>query len=358
MSSIIITIIVIGVLVVAHEFGHFIVAKKSGIWVQEFSVGMGPKLISRQKGETEYSLRLLPLGGFCRMEGEAEDGAEPSPRSFVNKSLGVRMAVMAAGPMMNFILALVMIFGLTCTSYMAEPVINTVMEDSPAEAIGLTEGDEILRLNGKKIHIYDEVQNMLMQNGKDPVELEIKRDGEVYTYQVTPKFNEERGVYLVGITPKLATGILADPEEGFEKAGFFETVHYSFFAMMNYVKMTAEGLLRVFTFTASSDEYGGPIAIAKIVGDSYETGLQYSLAAAIQNVVYIAAVLSANLGVLNLFPIPALDGGKLLFLIIEAFRGKPMKPETEGRFYFLGFVFLIGFMIFVLFGDIVKLFVH
>ena len=133
-----------------------------------------------------------------------------------------------------------------------------------------------------------------------------------------------------------------------------ETAHYSLFAMINYVKMTAEGLLRVFTFTANPDEYGGPIAIFNMVGESYQAGLQYSWKAAVQNVVYIGAVLSANLGVLNLFPIPALDGGRIVFLLIEAIRRKPMDTDTESKLQFMGFVFLMGLMVFVLFSDIAK----
>lgn len=147
-SSLLITIILLGVLVIAHEFGHFIIAKKNGIWVQEFAVGMGPKIFSRTKGDTEYSIRILPLGGFCRMEGEAEDGASSST-SFLSKSVGARMAVMAAGPVMNFLLAFLMIFGLTCTTYTATPVIKEVLPDSAAAASGLEVGDRIQKIDGK-----------------------------------------------------------------------------------------------------------------------------------------------------------------------------------------------------------------
>ncbi|MBR4015709.1 MAG: site-2 protease family protein [Anaerotignum sp.] len=356
-SSLVITIVLIGVLVVAHEFGHFIVAKKNGIWVQEFAIGMGPKLFSRQKGETEYSIRMLPLGGFCRMEGETNAG-EISSRSFLHKSIPVRLAVMAAGPFMNFLLAFVMIFGLTCTSYMAKPEIQEILPDSPAATIGLQEGDIIRRMDGKRIHIYDELQYILQQNHGETIQLEVSREGQLYRYALEPRLNEERGMYLIGFTPKLETGLLAESEEGYEKAGIAETAYYSYYAMINYVKMTAEGLLRVFTFTASQEEYGGPIAIFKMVGDSYEAGLTYSLKAAIQNVIYIGAVLSANLGVLNLFPIPALDGGRILFLLIEAIRRRPMDTETESKLQFLGFVFLMGLMAFVFYGDIMKFFVR
>ena len=347
----------IGVLVIAHEFGHFIVAKKSGIWVQEFAIGMGPKVFSRMKGETEYSIRALPFGGFCRMEGETEDG-NIGPRSFLNKSIGVRLAVMAAGPFMNFILAFLMIFGLTCTSYTATPEIREVLPDSAAQEIGLEAGDVIRSMDGKRIHIYDELLYALQNNRGEAIRLDVIRtDGQLYRYEITPKLDEERGTYLIGFSPQIYTGLLAEPVDGYEKMTVGATARYSYFAMINYVKMTAEGLVRVFTFTASQDEYGGPIAIFKMVGESYEAGLEYSLKAAVQNVVYIGAVLSANLGVLNLFPIPALDGGRILFLLIEAIRRKPMDTETESKLQFLGFVFLMGLMVFVLYGDITKFFI-
>lgn len=354
-SSLLVTIILLGILVIVHEFGHFIVAKKSGIWVQEFAIGMGPKIFSRMKGDTEYSIRALPLGGFCRMEGGAEEEGNPSPTSFLSKSIGVRLAVMAAGPLMNFILAFIMLFGLTCTSFTATPEIGKVLPDSAAAEIGLEAGDTIKKINGKTIHIYDELQYILQQNRGEAILLDIiGNDGQHYRYELQPKLDEASGRYLIGFNPQIYAGLFAEEKEGFQTMSVGETAHYSYFAMINYVKMTAEGLLRVFTFTAESDEYGGPIAIMKIVGDSYEAGLEYSLKAAIQNVVYIGAVLSANLGVLNLFPIPALDGGRILFLLIEAIRRKPMDMETEAKLQFLGFMFLIGLMVFVILGDISK----
>ncbi len=355
-SSLIVTIILIGVLVIAHEFGHFIVAKKSGIWVQEFAVGMGPKIFSRMKGDTEYSIRAFPLGGFCRMEGETDEG-EIGPNSFLNKSAGVRLAVMAAGPFMNFLLAFVMLFGLACTSYIAKPEIRIVLENSPAQAAGLQAGDEIRRINNQRIHIYDELQNILYQNGGRPIELEILRDGKLLYYELTPQYNEERQTFLIGFSPEIYTGLLAEPTEGYKDAGFVDTAYYSYYSMLNYIKMTAQGLVKVFTFTASQDEFGGPITIFKMVGDGYEAGLEYSLKAAIQNVVYIGAILGANLGVLNLFPIPGLDGGKILFLLIEIVRRKPMNLETEGKLQFVGFMFLMLLMVFVIYGDIIKIFV-
>lgn len=358
MSSIIVSIILLGILVIVHEWGHYIVAKKSGILVEEFAVGMGPKIYGVQKGETLYTIRALPLGGFCRMEGEAEEeGKEISTRSFTSKSVLVRFAVIVAGPVMNFILAFIMLLILSATTYIAVPVLSDVVEDSPAQEAGLLSGDKITNINGTKINIYDELQYKIFQSGGETLKLKIMRNKEVKEIIVTPKFDEERNGYLVGIVPEVKGAIIGELQEGMtEKASLFETIHYSFFSMFHYVKTTALGLLEVFTFTADSDDYGGPITIIQTVGQSYEAGLSHSFWAAIQNLLQLGAVLSANLGVLNLFPIPALDGGRLLFIIIEAIRRKPMSMELEGRINLLGFAFIMGLMAFILYGDIVKIF--
>lgn len=367
MSSIIVSIILLGILVTIHEWGHFIVAKKSGILVEEFAIGMGPKIYGKQKGETLYSIRALPLGGYCKMEGEAEDmvnnedkaNIEISDRSFLAKPVWVRFLVVFAGPFMNFVLALIFLIILSSTSYIATPVLGDVVVGSSAEQAGLLVGDEITKFNGSKINIYDELQYKILQSGGNEIVFDINRNGEKLQILATPLFNEERQGYMIGISPEIKTGIFAGNENSeLKKANFFETIHYSWYSMLNYIKTTALGLLEVFTFTADPDMYGGPITIIKTVGDSYEAGLSYSFLAALQNLLQIGAILSANLGVLNLFPIPALDGGRILFLAIEGIRGKPMSIELEGKINLIGFAFIMGLMIFVLYGDVIKLFAH
>ena len=239
-SSLLITIILLGILVIAHDFGHFIVAKKNGIWVQEFAVGMGPKSASVTKGDTEYSLRAIPLGGFCRMEGESEDGSIPGPRSFLTKTIGVRFAVMFAGPLMNFILAFIMIFGLTCTSYTATPEIRAIIPESAAAECGLQPGDTIRKINGKTIHIYDELSYILSGNQGESIDLEILgTDGLIYHYVLQPKLDEASGRYLIGFNPNIETGLFAEPLDGYSEMSIGETAYYSLFSMVNYVKITA-----------------------------------------------------------------------------------------------------------------------
>lgn len=168
----------------------------------------GKKICSKQIGETEYSLRLFPLGGFCRLHGETEEG-EITERSFLAKSVWARMAIMAAGPIMNFLLAIILIFGLSASGYIIQPKVAAVLDGSPAQEIGLQEGDEIYRINGDRIHIYDEMQAIMLQNGGEPIDLEIKRDGMIYEYELTPQYSEETQSYLVGFTPTIKNGIFA-----------------------------------------------------------------------------------------------------------------------------------------------------
>ncbi len=353
-SSILISILVFSILVVVHEFGHFIVAKKSGVLVEEFAVGMGPLLFSKQKGETLYSIRLFPLGGFCRMLGE--DEACSDERGFQSKSVWARIAVIAAGPFMNFLFAFFLILCLVSTTMVVKPEIRELTEESPAQAVGMQVGDRITKVNGKPIYIYDDLQIVMSTADGSPIEVETERDGRKQAYNITPKFSEKDGKYLIGFSPLLLNGIFAKEAPGYDKASLWDTAKYSFDTMVFYVRYTAIGLAKVFTFNATKEEVAGPIGIFKIVGESYEAGIRDSVITAIKNLAYLGAMLSANLGVLNLFPIPALDGGRLMFLFVEAIRRKPVNPEMEGRVHFAGFMVLIGFMVFIAYNDIVKIF--
>lgn len=355
LTSIIVTLILFSILVVVHEFGHFIVAKKNGILVEEFALGMGPLLLSKQWGETLYSLRLFPIGGFCRMLGEDEDCFED--RSFQSKGVFARICVVAAGPIMNFLLAMVFLFALSSATYIEKPEVQAVLADSPAEAAGLQEGDKITKLNGKRVYVFDDFRFGMMTADGSPMEVEVLRDGQKLTFEVAPKFSEEQGQYIFGYTPMVLNGLFAEEVEGYDRAGVWETITASFHDMVFYVRQTAMGLAKMFTFNVSRDEVAGPIGIFQIVGDSYQAGIQYSVKAALLNLAHLGALLSANLGVLNLFPIPALDGGRIVFLVIEAIRHKRINPETEGKVNYAGFMLLILFMILVAFNDVVRIFV-
>lgn len=355
MMSILISIIVLSIIVIIHEFGHFIVAKKSGILVEEFAVGMGPMIASKQIGETLYSLRAFPIGGFCRMMGEDTTG-EIAERSFSQKGVWTRIAVIFAGPFMNFVLAMILVICIVSTTVVIKPEITALSEGYPAEQAGLQIGDVITKIDNKGIYIYDDLQMIMSENRGEAIELEVNRNGEKIKTTLIPQ-QDETGRYLIGFSPLIKNGIFSKQITEYQKASIWDTITYSFDTMVFYIRYTAMGLAKVFTFHATKEEISGPIGIFQIVGDSYEAGIQHSIYAAVQNIMYIGAVLSANLGVLNLFPIPAMDGGRLLFLLLEAIRRKPINPEMEGRVHFAGFVCLMLFMVFIVYNDITKIFI-
>lgn len=351
---IIIAVLVFCVLVVVHEFGHFIVAKRNGIYVEEFSVGMGMLLFSKQIGETQYSIRALPIGGFCKMMGEDEDSKDK--RAFNNKGIFARISVIAAGPFMNFIFAFIIIFFLLCSSSITKPIVSKLIPEYPAESVGMQVGDEVVKVSGHSVFTHEDMQIAMDGNSGEEIEVVVKRDGEKLKFKVNPIRSPETGAWLIGFEQTSKSGAFAKEVEGFDKAGIGETLVTSFFTMISYIKSTVIGFVRIFTFNVTPEEMAGPIGIIQIIGESYEIGLKSSVIAAIQNIAYLAALLSANLGALNLFPIPAMDGGRLTFLFLEGLRGKPINPEKEGMIHFVGFVLLMAFMIFVAYNDIAKLF--
>lgn len=350
---IIIAILVFSILVIVHEFGHYIVAKKSGIFVEEFAVGMGPMIVSKKIGETVYSIRAFPLGGFCRMMGEDKDIADE--RAFNSKSVWKRMAVIVAGPLMNFVLAFIICTGLVGNSGFALPVVAGLEEGGSAQQAGLQVGDRILKINNKHIFVYEDLSMFMLENQGNEVSVQIERNGEKMTIDLKP-YKSTDGRWIIGFNPVVKTGIFDDDYDGYDKASVFETIKTGFNTMFFYIRSTVTGFVRLFTFNVSMDEVAGPIGIIEVVGDSYEQSIKYSVGAAIANISYIAALLSANLGALNLFPIPAMDGGRLVFLIVEALRGKPLDPDKEGMIHFIGFAFLMAFMVFIAYNDIARIF--
>ncbi len=357
--SIIISIIVFSLIVIVHELGHFLVAKKVGICVQEFSVGMGPQIFSVQKGETEYSVRAFPFGGFCRMQDETgyEEASLSDPsRSFASKTVGERIAVIFAGPAMNFVLAFILIFIMLGVNGFLLPEIKTVDAGTPAYEAGLEGGDRIVKVNGQRVMIYQDFSPALnLRESGTAVDIDIVRDGEKLSFSITPEFNAEYGRYLLGFTFDGRSGLLSEPIDGYIRSSVLETVKADIGTMTYFVKSVITGFIRIFTFQVKSEEVSGPIGIINTIGDSYEAGMQYSFKDALLNVTVLSALLSTNLGVLNLFPIPAMDGGRLAFLIVEGIRKKAVDPEIEGRIHFAGFMLLLVFMVFVAFNDIVNL---
>jgi len=348
------TLLIFSILVVIHEAGHFAVAKKSGILVEEFAVGMGPVVYSKRKGDTLYSLRALPLGGFCRMLGE--DESVNDDRAFEKKSVLSKIAVVFAGPLMNFVFAFIAVFFLVSTSAsQAFPVVDGFADIGNAKNAGVEIGDRITEVNGEKINSYQEMTIAFKEAGEKILNIKIDRNGEKISFDIQPVYDEANKKYIIGIRPLVKTGILAQSVEGYERAALSETVYESYRTLIYYVESVVKGFVRLFTMRISPEEVSGPIGIVQVVGDTVETGIQYSIIATIKSLVALSALLSVNLGVINLFPIPSMDGGRLVFLFVEAVRGKPMNKEKEGLVHYLGFMLLLVFMFFVASNDIIQL---
>lgn len=427
--KIIIAILVFSVIVIFHELGHFLLAKKNGIAVTEFSLGMGPRLWSVQRGETRYSLKLFPIGGSCMMVGEDDDDA--SEGSFNKASVWARISVVAAGPVFNFILAF--LFAMIITSVVGyDPAeILWVEENSPAAEAGLQEGDiitefqgkhisigrdyelyttlhgvkdeditliyerdgekheisfeanstekymlgysyapgdngeaeivsvsidgavmdagvlagDVIRgINGTQIHTSDELQTYMEEHPLDgsQVTLDIERNGKVQTIAVTPQ-----------MTKQVDTGFICNVYR--EKTDFIGILKYSAVEVRYWISSTIESLVMLIKGQFTVQDLSGPVGIIDVIGDSYEEAKTEGTLMVVMQMLYWAILLSANLGVMNLLPIPALDGGRLVFLVIEAITRRRVNPNVEGMIHFAGFVLLMMLMVFVMFNDVMRL---
>lgn len=325
------TIIVLGALIFFHEFGHFIVAKFSGIKVNEFSMGFGPQILKIKGKETDYFIRLLPLGGYVKMEGE--DAATSDPRAFNNKPPLTRLAVILAGPLMNFLIAAILLSAISFSSGIATTQV-TVIPGEPAAEAGIRDGDVIYAVDGIKVNSWEDVVDRISNRPKEQVEITVSRNNTLITYNVTAKEDPDTKRGIIGIkTVVVKHSLSRSLQFGIQKT-FWIT------------KMILVGLAQMLTGKAAVDVVG-PVGIFQIVEEAAKNG--------IFQVMYIAALISINLGLFNIFPIPALDGGRCVFIILEILRGRPIDLEKEGFIHFIGFVILMIFMIIVLFKDISKL---
>lgn len=341
-------VLIFGIVVISHEFGHFLIAKMNGIHVVEFSVGMGPNIWSYTKGDTKYSLKLLPIGGACMFEGE--DGlniqeGECSEGAFMNAGVWARIATVLAGPIFNFILGAIASVILISQVVITLPVIRVSEEGAAIEA-GLQDNDKIVALNGEKIYLFDELALFNRVNGGKEVLISYERNGEILETKLTPKYDAETGGYLLGVYCNDYA-----KEEGFAR------LKYAWYEMRFCVQSTYKSLKLLVQGQVQRDEVAGPVGIAvNVVGKTYEEAKEYGAMTVFVNMLNIVMVLTINLGILNLLPIPALDGGRLVFMLIEVVRGKPIPPEKEGMVHFVGLMFFMGLMVFVFFNDLRNIF--
>ncbi|MFR4161108.1 MAG: RIP metalloprotease RseP [Paraclostridium sordellii] len=332
--TILVAILAFGIIVFIHELGHFLFAKKAGVRIHEFAIGMGPKIYGFQKGETTYSIRLLPLGGYVAMEGEDSDSNDP--RAFGNKSILQRASILFAGPFFNIILTVIIL--IPVFTYIGTPStkLKSVIDNSAAQRAGIQAGDTITEVNGKDVKSWNELSKEIQDSNGNKLNITLERDGKEKNVNLIPESKD--GKYLIGIYPKYEKSIL----------GSFTTAIKTTISMIVGM-ITFLGQLITGNLPGGIDQsLAGPIGVISIVADATKTG--------IINVLYLAAVISLNLGVLNLLPIPALDGGRLFFLFIEFLRGgKKIDPNKEGMINVIGFAVLMVFMLFVTYKDIVRL---
>lgn len=343
--GVLLSLFAFGVLIISHEFGHFLLAKLNGICVEEFSVGMGPRLLSWQGKETRYSLKAVPFGGSCMMLGEDEDCQDE--RAFGSKSVWARISVLVAGPFFNFILAFILALIVLGSMGIDQPVLTDVMDGYPAQEAGMQAGDRVVKLNDEKIHVYRDVSLYLALHPGETLDVVYERDGNTRETVIVPKFSEENNTYMMGI-------VVAG---GREKLGIVDTVKYSIYEVGYWIRYTFISLKMMVSGQVGVKDVSGPVgmvsSMSSMVEESSASGAFYIFI----NLANFCILLSANLGVLNLLPLPALDGGRLLFCLIEVVRGKPMKQEYEAVVHGIGLILLLGLSVVILFKDIWQLLV-
>lgn len=337
-------ILILGIVVLIHEFGHFIFAKKAGIYVYEFSIGMGPQLLKfhRKNDETEYSIRLLPIGGYVQMAGEEieEDDDIPKEKQMIHKKWYQRFLTVIAGIMFNFLLAIVIFFivGLVNGVPTETTTVAEVTKNSAAYKAGLQKGDVILKINDKNIVSSDHLMLLVQVNGKDKMNVTIERDGKEQAIQITPKKVKTDGqvTYQYGFSLKnhLVHNV-------------WMAIQYGFTKMFNLIHQMILIIWYLLIGKLSLSSLAGPVGIYSVVDQTAKAGFL--------NLVYLVGFLSLNVGFINLLPIPAFDGGRLLFLIIEKIKGSPVKPKIENTVHAIGFVFLMILMVVITFNDILRL---
>ncbi|MGN1342678.1 MAG: RIP metalloprotease RseP [Bacilli bacterium] len=340
-------ILILGGIVLVHEFGHFIFSKLFGVYVYEFSIGMGPKLFHYKKkdGETEYCIRAIPIGGFVSLAGEdADDNSKiDDSRKLFSKPVWQRFIIMIAGAMNNFIFAFILLFvmALIYGSVSTKPIIANVSSEYPAYEAGIKEGDRIVSIDNHKVSSWNEVQLYIQTSNGEELDFVLKdKDGNERKVSVTPDVvTSEDGSesYVVGI------GL-----DNTKKTGFGASFSYACETTVSLYKLMITTLKQLFVGGVSVNDLSGPVGIYSVVDSQSKEGLQ--------SIIYLTAYLSMNVGVINLIPFPAFDGGRVLFLLIEKIRRKPIKAKTEATVNSIGFALLMLLMIYVTFNDIIRLF--
>lgn len=346
--SIILFILILGVIVLIHEGGHFLFAKLTGVHVYEFSIGMGPLIWKKiAKDKTQYSIRAIPIGGFVSLAGEEVDEEQRKKtkgKNLQDKTVFQRFLVMFAGVFFNFISAFIILFlsAIIAGAPSTEPVLYDITEGSPAEIAGLEKGDRVLEINGHKVSYLEDISLYLtIEDLSKPINIKVeKSNSSVSEYTINPiKTQDDEG------NDKYIIGVVLQAEV---TKGFIPSISYAFNEGCAILKQMGVVLANLFTGGVELNQLSGPVGIFSIVDQMSSEGIAALL--------YLTALLSINVGVINLLPLPAFDGGRILFLIIEKIKGSPVDPKVENTIHGIGFILLILLMLYVTFNDILRLF--
>ena len=332
--TLIIALIVFGIMIGVHEAGHLAAAKISGVFVHEFSIGMGPKLFSWKGKETQYSLRLLPIGGYCNLEGE--NGGSESNRAFCNAKPLNKLLILASGAIMNLVLGyLVLVLFYAGQPTIVEPVVSNVVSGTYAEEVGIQPGDTIVKMGNMRVNFYPDIKFFMLKNGGKAFDLTVERNGEKIVFSDYQPYEDSDGYYI---------GIQSQAQNN----TFLKTAKNSFFLEIFLGKLLLSGLWDLITGSISVSEASGPVGIVNEIGNAAKKGWI--------DLLYIVALITVNLGLFNLLPIPALDGGRILFVLISIIIRRPVPEKIETAFHATGMLLLLLLMLFITFNDVGRLF--
>ncbi|WP_456385588.1 RIP metalloprotease RseP [Desulfolithobacter sp.] len=354
MNSLISFILVLGVLIFVHELGHFLFAKLFGVRVLKFSLGFGNKVIGKKWGETEYLISAFPLGGYVKMYGE-QPGEEISPedraRSFSHKPVWQRFGIVFGGPLFNLLFAVLLFAVMFVAVGLPESVdttrIGQVASGSAAERAGILPGDEVLAINGQQTTSWQDVSRLIRESGGREVVLRIKRGSEELTITAVPAMEKVKNLFGEEVGERYMLGITRDDQVVYKKSGLVESIKAAFIQTWNLIYLTVLGIIKIFQRVVPATELGGPIRIAEIAGQQLEAGWM--------NLLYFMGLLSVNLGILNLLPVPVLDGGHLVFLTLEGIRRRPLSEQAMEWSQKIGIMLLGTLMLFVFYNDILRI---
>ncbi len=332
-----IAVAIFGAIILIHELGHFLTAKAMGVYVREFSIGMGPALFYFNKGETQYTLRLLPIGGYVAMEGENEKSSDD--RAFCNKKPLPKILVVIAGATMNLLLGFFIMLGLVCAKPMLGSTQVSAFDPAAVSNEKLQLGDEIIKVNGYKVHTANDLVYAFVDVGTNPVQMTVRRNGEVVQLHDVPfSYEQVEGQTIVKLDFKV---------QGLKKTPLL-VLKESWYMTTGVVKQVWTSFGKLITGQFQMNQLSGPVGVTQMIGEVASTK-DYS------NFFLMTAFITINIGVFNLLPLPALDGGRLMFLLLELVRGKPLSAKYEGYVHAAGLFLLMGLMLFVTFNDIVRL---